>query len=105
MKLKDFIKRLEGFNPDLEIELVDETNEYWQSDLDKNLRIYEDGKFCIVKICMDSFLSDKEYSDITNKAFDDGFVKYQNLNPFRKKSASWEAYEEYNNRGMVAADQ
>lgn len=104
MKLKEFLKLFENSNPELELEIVDESNQTIEFDLDSTLRLYEDDKFCIVKISP-HMTGDDEWNAIMQKAFDDGFYHYKNMNPYRKHSFRWQVYEDDNNRGMVAADQ
>ena len=60
MKLKDFLKQFENEDPETEMDSLD---------------IWTDV------LLQERQLKDNEYREIHSKAFDDGYFKYQNLNP------------------------
>lgn len=83
MKLRDFLKQFEGCDPETEMDSLD----IWTDVL------LQEHQF-----------KANEYSEICSKAFDDGFINYQNSNPYRKGTERYSLYENQNNRGMLAAD-
>lgn len=83
MKLKDFLKQFEGCDPEMEMDSLD---------------IWTDV------LLQERQLKDDEYSKICSIAFDDGYISYKNLNPYRKGTERYSLYEDQNNRGMIAAD-
>lgn len=49
-------------------------------------------------------LSDKEHKAIYDKGREDGYMRYQNLNPYEKGTKRFEIYEGSNSTGMTESD-
>lgn len=110
MKLKEFLEQFEGFDPELEIILVNYNNQ--SNDIDsESIKINPNQKSCIITFnSSNDFenedpISDEELNVLTTKAFNDGYYNSKNLNPYPEDSLRWCEYNYYNNRGNVAADQ
>lgn len=50
MKLKNFLKRFETFNPELEVLLIDRDDSSRIIDLDKTMRCHEADYHCVIQV-------------------------------------------------------